>query len=376
MHKRLGVSTKKCLLSIDGGGIRGIISIQILKKIEKIAENISGNPDIRLSDCFDYIGGTSTGGIVAAALALGMRTKEVESFYLEQSRQMFTLSSWITRYTSARYDSTVLQDKLQEVFGKTTTLGSSKLKTLLLLVMLNASTSSTWPLSSNPRAAYNNLEECGSSSNLHLPLWQLVRASAAAPYFFKPESIMIDGRQFLFLDGALTSYNNPAFKLFQMATLPQYKLQWSTGAENMLMISVGTGLLSRSIAENDSSEANFLHALPAAMQALMFASTTEQDLLCRSFAKVLAGDDIDGEVGSLIDTKPIGSEALFSYARYNADLSPKALISAGFERFKTRSFSIDAVDAVQPCMEIGQWVAENKVHQSHFEGFWRATPHV
>ena len=173
---------KKCLLSIDGGGIRGVISLQILQRIELIAERISGNPTICLSECFDYIGGTSTGGILAAGLACGMRVSELESFYLDQAANMFTPNThWFKRYTSAKYDSGALQAKLQEVFGATTTLGSSKLRSLLMLVMLNASTSSPWPISSNPNALYNELDTCGTKSNLHLPLWQLVRASAAAP---------------------------------------------------------------------------------------------------------------------------------------------------------------------------------------------------
>lgn len=369
--KSLRQPHKKTLLSIDGGGIRGIFSIQILKKIEQIAEQISGNPDIRLCDCFDYIGGTSTGGIVAATLALGMRTSEVESFYLEQAAKMFTLNhSWVKRYTSAKYDSSVLQLKLQEVFGKDTTLGSPKLQTLLMLVMLNASTSSPWPLSSNPHATYNNLDTCGASSNLHLPLWQLVRASTAAPFFFEPEAINIDGKQYLFFDGALTSFNNPAFKLFQMATLPQYKVEWPTGDQNMLLISVGSGLQSRPIAMKDPNSVNLLEALPTAIQSMMSTGIAEQDLMCRSFSKVLAGDEIDGEVGSLIATKTITDHPLFSYARYNADLSAKALVRSGFSQFETASFALDSLAAIEPCIELGAWVAATKVHASHFDGFW------
>jgi hypothetical protein len=372
MKNSLRQPDKKSLLAIDGGGIRGVLSIQILKEIERIAEQRSGNPDIRLSACFDYIGGTSTGGIVAAALSLGMRVAEVESFYLKQAGQMFTPNtSWIKRLTSARYDSAALQTELQHVFGKHTTLGSDKLQTLLMLVMLNASTSSPWPLSSNPLATYNRLDTCGDGSNLHLPLWQLVRASAAAPFFFEPEAIAIDGTKYLFFDGALTSYNNPAFKLFQMATLPQYKLEWPTGPDRMLLISVGTGLLSRSIEKTNPNAVNFLDSLPAAVQSLMFTGTTEQDLLCRSFASVRAGDDIDGEVGSLVNTRPIGDQALFSYARYNADLSAKALCACGFEHYRGASFGIDSLAAIEPCVDIGEWVAQNRVRAAHFDSFWK-----
>lgn len=362
---------KKCLLSIDGGGIRGVLSLQILKRIEGIAEQISGNPNICLSECFDYIGGTSTGGILAAGLAVGMRVTDLEAFYLEQASNMFTPNSkWFKRYTSAKYDSSALQSKLREIFGEKTTLGSPVLRSLLMLVMLNASTSSPWPISSNPNALYNALATCGANSNLHIPLWQLVRASAAAPFFFEPEAIAIEGRQYLFFDGALTSYNNPAFKLFQMATLPEYRLEWPTGSEIMLLVSVGTGLLSRSIGLKAPEAVNFLESLPAALQSMMFTATTEQDLLCRSFSDVRAGDPIDSEVGELMGANSIGGKPLFSYARYNADLSPKSLISNGFESLANHSFSIDSLDAIQPCITIGKKVAQSKVHPSHFAGFW------
>lgn len=366
------IPEKKCLLAIDGGGIRGIFSIQLLKKIEKIAEYYSGDPDIRLSTCFDYIGGTSTGGIIAAALSLGMRMDEIEAFYLDQASHMFTPNSnWIKRVTTARYDGAVLQAKLQDVFGATTTLGSPRLKTLLMLVMLNASTSSPWPLSSNPHAVYNDIDACGAASNLHLPLWQLVRASAAAPFFFLPEAITIENRQYLFFDGALTSYNNPAFKLFQMATLPEYRLEWPTGPDKLLLVSIGTGLLSHSIAGTNPASVNFLDALPAAVQSLMFSGTTEQDLLCRSFAEVRAGAAIDSEVGTMMNATPIGGRALFSYARYNADLSARGLAEAGFSRYEKASFAIDSLAAVQPCVDIGRHVASEHVKASDFEGFWR-----
>jgi hypothetical protein len=364
---------KKSLLSIDGGGIRGVLSLQILKRIETIARVRSGNASLVLADAFDYIAGTSTGAIIAAGLAIGMSCDNVERFYLEQAPRMFSPNrNWIKRYTSARYDSGELQQQLQEVFGADTTLGSSRLRTLLMVVMLNASTSSPWPLSSNPRARYNDRALCGAASNLNFPLWQLVRASAAAPLFFSPEAIEIEGRNHLFLDGALTSYNNPAFKLFQMATLPQYRLEWPVGAQRMLLVSVGTGMVSRSLTQLQPDSVGILDALPTALQSLMSSGTAEQDLLCRSFAHVVAGDPVDGEVGDLHGTPAIGGQALFTYARYNADLTPKGLERCGLERWAGTPLAIDALAAVDACRDIGAWVARERVEAVHFDGFWDA----
>lgn len=362
---------RKVLLSIDGGGIRGVLSLQILRRLEAIARDRSGDSMLVLADAFDYIAGTSTGGIIAAGLAIGMSCDEVERFYREQAPRMFSPNrNWVKRYTSARYDANVLQQELQDVFGKDTTLGSPRLRTLLMLMMLNASTCSPWPLSSNPRALYNDRALCGAASNLDFPLWRLVRASAAAPLFFSPEAIEIEGRNHLFFDGALTSFNNPAFKLFQMATLPQYRLEWKVGAQNMLLISVGTGQVARSLTQVAPEAVGFLDALPIALQSLMASGTAEQDLQCRSFAHVVAGDAVDGEVGDLHGTPAIGGQALFTYARYNADLTPKGLERCGLDRWVGTPLGIDALAAVDACSDIGAWVARERVAARHFDGFW------
>ena len=84
-----------------------------------------------------------------------------------------------------------LANKLREVFGADTTFGSPKVRTLLMMVMRNATTDSPWPLSNNPYAKYNNAPD-RPDDNLKFPLWQLVRASTAAPTYFPPEGDRVD----------------------------------------------------------------------------------------------------------------------------------------------------------------------------------------
>ena len=205
---------QKKLLSIDGGGIRGMIALRVLHKIEALLRQQRGQPNLVLADYFDYIGGTSTGGIVAAALSIGMSVDQIEAFYRAEAPSLFSpVRNPMRRMLFARYEAARIADKLKQVFGADTTLGSARIKTLLMLVMLNASTSSPWPVSNNPAAMYNDAA-LGLDSNLNLPLWQLVRASTAAPYFFDPEEILVGPNRYLFYDGGLTSLNNPAYKLF------------------------------------------------------------------------------------------------------------------------------------------------------------------
>jgi uncharacterized protein len=66
----------KRMLSLDGGGVRGAIAIGFLERLESLIEEIEGRPTL-LGDWFDFIGGTSTGAIIAGALALGYRAADV-----------------------------------------------------------------------------------------------------------------------------------------------------------------------------------------------------------------------------------------------------------------------------------------------------------
>src|SRR6516164_2853896 len=145
----------KKLLAIDGGGIRGVLALEVLQKIEDLLKAKSGKADFRLAEYFDYIAGTSTGGIIAAGLSIGMSVGEILTFYQEAGAQMFVKANLLRRLRY-KFEDEPLAAKLKDVFDLNTTLGSEKLRTLLLLVMRNATTDSPWPISNNPYAKYND----------------------------------------------------------------------------------------------------------------------------------------------------------------------------------------------------------------------------
>jgi patatin-like phospholipase/acyl hydrolase len=205
--KLLGTGPKK-LLAIDGGGIRGVLALEILAEIE--CQLGQRRPQFRLAHYFDYIAGTSTGGIIAAGLSIGMSVSEILQFYEQAGAQMFEKATLLKRL-HFKFDDEPLARKLKAVFGADTTLGSNRLQTLLMLVLRNATTD-PWPVSNNPHAKYNDTAR--PDCNLRLPLWQLVRASTAAPTYFPPEVINVGKQEFVFVDGGVTMYNNPAFQLF------------------------------------------------------------------------------------------------------------------------------------------------------------------
>ena len=248
--QKLAKTGPRKLLALDGGGILGVISLGYLLRLEELLrEQLKKDDSFVLADYFDYIAGTSTGAIIAAGLSLGMTAKDVLAFYLNHGEEMFDKDWIIYQKTYNKYQGQKLTKLLQDTFGYQTNLRSvdpsqlskdrKELKTLLMVVMRNATTDSPWPVSNNPGAKYNatSRDDC----NLDLPLWKLVRASTAAPTYFPPEVVSLGRNQFVFVDGGVTSFNNPALQLFLMATVDRYNLGWPSGEDKMLLVSIGTG---------------------------------------------------------------------------------------------------------------------------------------
>jgi patatin-like phospholipase/acyl hydrolase len=359
----------KKLLALDGGGIRGVLSLQILAKIEKLLIAKSGRADYRLADYFDYVAGTSTGGIIAAGIAVGMRVQEILDFYLKNGAAMFDKAGLLHRL-QFKFNSEPLAEKLQQVFGATTTLGAPEIETLLLLVMRNATTDSPWPISNNPYAKYNDAAH--PACNLKFPLWQLVRASTAAPTYFPPEVIDCGGKPFVFVGGGVTMYNNPAFQMFLMATVDRYRVHapagsvWKTGVDDMLIVSIGTGT---SPGENYSlrpEEMNLLFNATTIPSALMYAALNEQDFLCRVFGDCVAGPPLDREIDDMIGSRGALDTKLFRYARYNAELTPEGLEALGCGDVDPASVQkLDSIDALGSLRRVGEAVAMEKVDAGH-----------
>src|SRR4051794_24021850 len=93
----------KRVLSLDGGGVRGAISLGFLEKLEKTIEEIEGKPTL-LCDWFDLIGGTSTGAIIAGALAFGYRASEVRAFYEALGPRVFRRRFWRVKGLLSKFD--------------------------------------------------------------------------------------------------------------------------------------------------------------------------------------------------------------------------------------------------------------------------------
>jgi len=290
------ISHERRILSLDGGGIRGVFTIEVLARMEAELRAHHGRPELVLADHFHLIAGTSTGAIIAALLSWGYPVAQVRGLYHSKAREMFRKAPlWQFFHSKYRHDglTQILRKTFLEEDGTAARLGTSKLRTLLLVVMRNATTGSAWPVTNNPQAKFNQrVDEDGrpfAGCNLDLPLWQLIRASAAAPWYFPPELVVLPPEQFSFVDGAITAYNNPALIAALTATLPAYRLDWPTGANRLLLVSAGTGATKTRL----SPTLHFLlRRLSVAMLVpggLLETISQQQDMLCRVLGNACLG---------------------------------------------------------------------------------------
>jgi hypothetical protein len=279
------------------------------------------------------------------------------------------------------YDDENLRNMLQNTM-RGWTLGEPDLTCLLTVVTRNATTDSPWPVSNNPFAVYNRRgrPDC----NLDIPLWQLVRASTAAPTYFPPEVLQWDpndpAKSFTFVDGGTTPYNNPAFLLFRMATAPEYGLNWARGEKNLALVSVGTGSAPK--VEDNVREYGHFQLVDglSLIGVLMGAAAIDQDINCRTVGRCVFGLPIDRELGDMVPRdgdprkgppQPLAKDIgrAFLYARYDPDVTQAGLESIGLSGIDPASVQkMDQAKFIPQMRKVGRAYARQYVRIDAFGG--------
>jgi len=179
------------ILSLDGGGVKGIFSAGVLAAIEE-------DLDISVADHFDLIAGTSTGGIIAIGLGLGLRPREIVEFYLREGPSIFpkwcglrSLQHWFLR----KYSAKPLEEALKRCF-KEKRFGDSKKR--LVVPSYNLGEDDVY-IFRTPHS-----ERLG--RDYKVPAWKVAKATGAAPTFF-PASRDVDSLRLI--DGGVWA-NNPS----------------------------------------------------------------------------------------------------------------------------------------------------------------------
>lgn len=375
--ERLDAKTPKKILSLDGGGIRGALTLGYLKKIEDILRaKHPDKPDFRMSDYFDLIGGTSTGAIIASLLSLGKTVDEITGLYMDLGGKIFGQKRdwwkpWETlEWLKANYDYKGIAEGLKNALGPDTTIGSDKIKTGLCIVAKRADTNSIWPVINHPRAKYY---DSPSSKNKDFLLWKVVRASTAAPTYFAPQLMDVkEGQSAAFIDGGLSMANNPALTLLMAATLRGFPFHWPMGANNLLLVSVGTGSLEFKKQVGEIDEATMLTWAGSIPDMLMQDASWQNRILLQWLSRSPTAEVIDREIGDMNEDF-ISGEPLISYLRYNFAITKENLNELGFERTFTDADAINISDMARAknkelLYQIG-YKASSVIKPEHFSNF-------
>ncbi|MGA2794832.1 MAG: patatin-like phospholipase family protein [Roseiarcus sp.] len=368
--RHLFVPGAKRILAIDGGGVRGVVALAFLERIERVLETQSGRP-VRLCDYFDLIGGTSTGAIIATGLALGHKVAQIRDFYFGLGPRVFKrpllrLPGW-----HAKFDARALARELSAIIGPRK-LDSTDLQTGLGIMLKRIDTGSAWILTNSPRSVFwETPDDRSFSGNRHYSLVNVVRASTAAPHYFDPQEIeIVEGEPpGLFVDGGLTPHNNPSLALLLAAILPSHGLAWPTGPGNLTIVSIGAG----AFRDRLNSQALRRSASAAlALRAMIQQINDSQELvltLMSWFGECATSWPINAEIGDLaVIAPPMG--ALFRFLHYDLMLESEwlrqSLGAAVSERTLKQLRRIDDPHAMTLLEELAKGAAQGQVLDRHW----------
>ncbi|MFN0264826.1 patatin-like phospholipase family protein [Tepidamorphus sp. 3E244] len=359
----------KTILSLDGGGVRGAITVAFLERIEEV---MGAGPENPLAHKIDLAGGTSTGAIIAGAVALGFSAADLRQFYLDLAPRVFRRSNFRVPGLQSKFDSAALKRELVAVCGDRR-LDTDDLLTGFALVMKRMDTGSPWIVANNPASAYWNDPEDGSyHGNRHYRLADLIRASTAAPHYFAPEAIDIaaDEPPGLFVDGGVTPHNNPALALLQLVTVPAHGYGWETGTDKLRIISVGTGDHRERL---DATRARWMTSASLAISALkgMIRDSQVQVLaLMQALGETPTPWTINSEIGDLAGFNVAG-KPLFTFLRYDVILEQAWLADELDMKLSQmdvkRLQQMDNPAIVSLAYEVGRRAAERFVQPEHFD---------
>ena len=228
------------ILTLDGGGIRGMISAIWLEALEQRLA-AAGKGGVRSR--FDLIVGSSTGALIAAGLASAIPPRELTALYEHFGDEVFPgtvgrlwsrLARTLTEGLSApRYSAHGLEAVLQRVFGERTLASASP---RLMAIAYDT-------LTRNP-VFFKSFK----AEHASIPLWEVCRAATAAPAYFPAHLTTIEGQRRALIDGGVVA-NNPT----ACAIAEAVRLNGDERLDQLVVLSIGTGEATRPISERDAT---------------------------------------------------------------------------------------------------------------------------
>ena len=294
------------ILSIDGGGIRGVIPATIFVYIEKEIRKLTGNKQAKIGEYFDMIAGTSTGGILAS-LYLTPETPgttkakfdaaQALQLYLEHGKKIFARQFWdsITNFTlwNEKFRADNLQRLLDEYFGET------RLSELIRPCLITSYDFF------NRRATFFNSADarCKAGEVKDFYVKHITRATSAAPTYFEPAQVKsLGGGLFNLIDGGVF-VNNPAMCAYSEARATEFSKDpyMQNGfalpkpdrptAKDMLHVSAGTGSEQPQIQFENLRNAGLISWLPVIIDIMMSGNSETVDYHLRKIYDTLDAEN-------------------------------------------------------------------------------------
>ena len=264
------------ILSIDGGGLRGLIPGQVLVALETKLQQLSGDPNRRLADAFDLIAGTSTGGILTCLClcpdpATGrpkFSAQEAVGLYLDRGREIFDRSFWqevisVDGLAYEKYSASALEKALKEYFGDQT-LGRL-LKPCLVTAYDIENRKSHFFNSADVEPQRFGLKWDSKGPGADFMLRQVARATSAAPTYFEPARISaLDGKRYALIDGGVFA-NNPTM----CACVEAFAMNPELDVSDLKILSLGTGVVDKSYPYSEAKDWGELAWLKPILDILM-----------------------------------------------------------------------------------------------------------
>jgi len=236
--------TKVKILSIDGGGIRGIIPGKVLEYLEEKLREIDNNPDGRLSDYFDLIAGTSTGGILTCTYLCPdpenpdrpkFEARDAVNLYTEKGAEIFTRSLWqklksVGGLIDEKHSASKIEQYFNEYFSDT------KLSELLKPCLVTA-------YDTERRSAFFFTSHNAQKKGRDFLVKDVARATSAAPTYYEAAGInSTSGIFYSLVDGGIFA-NNPTMCAYAESRKLDFRQISQPGAKDMLILSLGTGIV-------------------------------------------------------------------------------------------------------------------------------------
>lgn len=285
------------ILSIDGGGLRGIVPLMVIKRIEEE----SGK---RIHELFDMVVGTSTGGIIVCGLLASedgvspkLTVDSLMDLYTSKANEIFPYGNvlsrfgrWCRSWVSPKFSPSGLDKNLGEYFGN-----------LTLLDFIKPGIITSYDVRNHEVVMFKSRK--ASESDLNAPLYKVCRATSAAPTYLPSYEIHFDGKDRICVDGGVY-INNPS-----MSGVSDVIKVYGINPQDIEVLSLGTGSHPPSL-DHTAKYGKLSWASPISdvmMNGTSAAATYECEQIVGKHIRVQISID-DKEKADMADSRPSTTE--------------------------------------------------------------------